>query len=199
MYQELLESLLGDRLHVEPAIGLGGREFGVYKIRTMPIGSGSLDEELIHRNGLDGSGHIVNNTRPSTRFDRFLRATHIDELPQFFNILEGDMGLIGPRPHNQALFSALPQDVQKSYLQHQPGLCGVQYASLRSRRESDYVNALRKYFERFEKHPRTTYLQYGARILALYPLRMALGAARFLKDVLPGMNDRKTPRNAESI
>jgi len=68
--------------------GLNGRPFGIYKFRTMTV----LEDGAQITQAVAGDARI-------TRVGRFLRASSIDELPQLFNVLAGDMSLVGPRPH----------------------------------------------------------------------------------------------------
>jgi lipopolysaccharide/colanic/teichoic acid biosynthesis glycosyltransferase len=65
--------------------GRGQRPFTIYKFRTMT-------------NECDASGELLPETRRLTRFGRFLRSTSLDELPELFNVLKGEMSLVGPRP-----------------------------------------------------------------------------------------------------
>ena len=65
--------------------GLDGRPFVMYKFRTM-------------REAVDRSGHALSDAERLTRFGSFLRSTSIDELPTLWNVLKGDMSLVGPRP-----------------------------------------------------------------------------------------------------
>jgi lipopolysaccharide/colanic/teichoic acid biosynthesis glycosyltransferase len=77
-------------------VGLGGKPFDLIKFRTM-------------HPGVAVSEWAADNTHRTTRVGRWLRRFRIDELPQFLNILQGDMNLVGPRPHpvsNLALFNA---------------------------------------------------------------------------------------------
>ena len=75
-------------LFVQPRVGLGGRVFRIYKFRTM---------SEARRDSMD-SWSTGQDALRVTRFGRFLRNSHLDELPQLLNILRGDMRFIGPRP-----------------------------------------------------------------------------------------------------
>lgn len=90
--------------------GLNGIIFEMYKFRTMT-------------NETDESGNLLSNEVRLTSFGRWLRATSLDELPELFNILKGDMSLIGPRP---LLIEYLPlyNSTQKKRHNVRPGLSG---------------------------------------------------------------------------
>ena len=79
-------------------VGLGGEEFEMLKFRSMVGEADSLRPELEHLNeGADGLFKIADDPR-ITRVGRWLRGTQFDEVPQFFNVLRGEMSLVGPRP-----------------------------------------------------------------------------------------------------
>jgi lipopolysaccharide/colanic/teichoic acid biosynthesis glycosyltransferase len=78
-------------------IGRGGEPFRIFKFRTMVDGADSLKDELRHRNEAQGLFKISADPRV-TRVGRTLRRTSLDELPQIFNVLLGQMSLVGPRP-----------------------------------------------------------------------------------------------------
>ena len=78
--------------------GLGGRRFRIYKFRSMVVDAESLKHTLADRNVQDGPAFKVENDPRITKLGRFLRKTAIDELPQLWNVLRGDMSLVGPRP-----------------------------------------------------------------------------------------------------
>ena len=88
----------------EPAIfrqvrvGLDGREFTLFKFRSMHAGAEELRAELEHANEKDGPVFKVRDDPRVTRVGRFLRKASLDELPQFWNVLKGDMSVVGPRP-----------------------------------------------------------------------------------------------------
>jgi lipopolysaccharide/colanic/teichoic acid biosynthesis glycosyltransferase len=78
--------------------GLGGRRFKCLKFRTMHEGAHGLQYVLKAKDKLDGPHFKLDDDPRVTRLGRILRATNIDELPQLFNVVRGDMSLVGPRP-----------------------------------------------------------------------------------------------------
>jgi lipopolysaccharide/colanic/teichoic acid biosynthesis glycosyltransferase len=78
--------------------GLGGRRFRIYKLRTMYQGAHEKQSELRELSVQDGPAFKLDNDPRTTWIGRWLRATSLDELPQFWNVLRGDMSLVGPRP-----------------------------------------------------------------------------------------------------
>jgi len=81
----------------QPRVGRGGRNFHMLKFRTMYDGADRQKEALLDRNEADGFFKISNDPRV-TPLGRLLRRTSLDELPQLFNVLRGEMSLVGPRP-----------------------------------------------------------------------------------------------------
>src|SRR6267143_4837325 len=80
-------------------VGKSGRNFVCYKFRTMVAGSERLKENLRRLNQRRGPFFKIADDPRVTRFGRFLRKYSLDELPQLWNVLKGDMSLVGPRPH----------------------------------------------------------------------------------------------------
>ena len=78
--------------------GQRGRNFTMHKFRTMVNNSEDLKRELQDRNEVDGPMFKIIRDPRITRVGRFLRNTNLDELPQLYNVLKGDMSLVGPRP-----------------------------------------------------------------------------------------------------
>ena len=85
-------------LFVQNRIGLGGRNIRVYKFRTMVPAADQRRDELLDSNEMDGPVFKIADDPRITPFGRFLRRTSLDELPQLFNVLVGEMSLVGPRP-----------------------------------------------------------------------------------------------------
>ena len=87
-------------------MGKGGRPFMFYKFRSMREGSEGLQEELRHLDITGGPIFKIKEDPRVTRVGRFLRRTTLDEFPQFWNVLKGNMTLVGPRP-------PVPEEVEK--------------------------------------------------------------------------------------
>lgn len=80
-------------------VGLNGKEFKMYKFRSMVVNAEELLDKLKHKNEMTGPMFKMKNDPRITRVGRFIRNTSIDELPQLFNVLKGEMSLVGPRPN----------------------------------------------------------------------------------------------------
>ncbi|HRK29711.1 MAG TPA: sugar transferase [Tepidisphaeraceae bacterium] len=78
--------------------GIGGRPFQIYKFRTMRADAEAMKAQLAKLNEQDGPAFKITNDPRVTRIGHFLRKTSLDELPQLFNVLKGDMSIVGPRP-----------------------------------------------------------------------------------------------------
>lgn len=87
-------------------IGLNGVEFEMYKLRSMVYNAEELKKQLIEKNEMSGPMFKMKNDPRITKVGKFIRKTSIDELPQLFNVLKGEMSLVGPRP-------SLPHEVEK--------------------------------------------------------------------------------------
>lgn len=88
----------GPAIFKQTRAGLGGRPFTMYKFRTMRDGAQDDRELILHLNEKDGPIFKIVNDPRMTLLGRFLRQSSVDELPQLFNILMGQMSLVGPRP-----------------------------------------------------------------------------------------------------
>jgi lipopolysaccharide/colanic/teichoic acid biosynthesis glycosyltransferase len=78
--------------------GKGGRRFYMYKFRTMVPNAEELKSQYAHLNELQWPDFKITDDPRITKVGKFLRKTSLDEIPQFFNILKGEMSLVGPRP-----------------------------------------------------------------------------------------------------
>jgi exopolysaccharide biosynthesis polyprenyl glycosylphosphotransferase len=88
----------GPIIFKQSRVGLRGRQFSLYKFRTMIVNAEELKKELETENEMDGPVFKIKDDPRVTSIGKFLRRTGLDELPQLFNILKGEMSLIGPRP-----------------------------------------------------------------------------------------------------
>jgi exopolysaccharide biosynthesis polyprenyl glycosylphosphotransferase len=88
----------GPIIFKQKRVGLHGREFYIYKFRTMVQDAEKLQEKIMSQNEMDGPAFKIKNDPRITKIGKFLRKTSLDEIPQFFNVLMGDMSLVGPRP-----------------------------------------------------------------------------------------------------
>jgi len=88
----------GNIIFRQERCGMGGRDFTMYKFRTMVSNSEELKRELLDLNEIDGPMFKIIRDPRITRVGKILRNTNLDELPQLWNIVKGDMSLVGPRP-----------------------------------------------------------------------------------------------------
>jgi lipopolysaccharide/colanic/teichoic acid biosynthesis glycosyltransferase len=112
----------GSPLYCQTRLGLGGRPFTIYKIRTMYFNCERLTGP---RWWMPGDPRV-------TWIGRLLRATHIDELPQLWNILRGEMSLVGPRPERPAIATQLERVLPRyrERLRVRPGVTGLAQVQL---------------------------------------------------------------------
>ncbi len=87
-------------------VGKNGREFKFYKFRSMVPNADKMLDELMDKNEMDGPAFKIKDDPRITRVGKFIRSASIDELPQLWNVLKGDMSLVGPRP-------PLPREVKE--------------------------------------------------------------------------------------
>jgi len=88
----------GPVLFKQQRLGLRGRSFYLYKFRTMVEKAEEMKVDIVGQNEMDGPAFKIKNDPRITRVGRYLRKTGLDELPQLFNVLKGEMSFIGPRP-----------------------------------------------------------------------------------------------------
>jgi exopolysaccharide biosynthesis polyprenyl glycosylphosphotransferase len=116
--------------------GIGGRSFDCLKFRTMVSNADLQQDELESRNELSGAIFKIRRDPRITRVGRFLRRWSLDELPQLFNVLRGEMSLVGPRPLPQRDYDRLEAWHRKRYLVL-PGMTGLWQVSGRSELDFD--------------------------------------------------------------
>ncbi|MBI5412249.1 sugar transferase [Candidatus Peregrinibacteria bacterium] len=117
-----------------------GKIFWFYKFRSMVAEAEQLKGELLERNERSGPLFKIKNDPRITKLGRFLRKTSTDEFPQLFNVLKGEMSLVGPRPH-------LPEEVERYEHHHyrvfaiKPGMTGI--AQIAGRSNLDFEEEVR--------------------------------------------------------
>jgi exopolysaccharide biosynthesis polyprenyl glycosylphosphotransferase len=121
----------GPVLYISDRVGWKGRKFRCYKLRTMIVDADLRKDELRAGNEREGPFFKLEHDPRVTRLGRWLRRISLDELPQFWNVLRGDMSLVGPRPH--------PVDDYERYsIEHlrrldvSPGLTGLWQVTARN-------------------------------------------------------------------
>lgn len=88
----------GAPFYSQVRVGLNGRRFHMFKLRTMVEGAHEMRDDLLHLNEADGPVFKIKNDPRLHPLGAFLRRTSVDELPNLFNVLRGEMSLVGPRP-----------------------------------------------------------------------------------------------------
>lgn len=126
-----LDDPKGPVFFAQKRVGLNGKEFNMFKFRSMVTNAEEKLEELLRYNEIQGAMFKMKNDPRITKVGRIIRKTSIDELPQLFNVLRGEMSLVGPRP-------PLPREV-KEYTDYDmqrlfvvPGCTGLWQVSGRS-------------------------------------------------------------------
>ena len=112
--------------------GLNGKPFTVYKFRTMYLNNEEILQEYLEKNPKareewEKYRKLKTYDPRVTPIGRILRKFSLDELPQFFNVLKGDMSVIGPRPYIEKEFEEykIPQEIRKKLLSVKPGITGL--------------------------------------------------------------------------
>lgn len=106
----------GPLIFKQKRIGLHNREFSIYKFRSMKVQEENKEKKA----------WTTENDPRVTKFGRFMRKTNIDELPQLFNVLKGDMSLVGPRPERPYFVDKFKEEIPRYMIKHQvrPGMTG---------------------------------------------------------------------------
>ena len=107
----VVEDPKGGPIFKQKRVGKNGKEFTFYKFRSMVVNAEEMLEGLKEMNEMQGPAFKIANDPRITKTGKFIRKTNIDELPQLFNIIKGDMSIVGPRP-------PLPLEVAK-YTEYQ--------------------------------------------------------------------------------
>ncbi|MCR5122831.1 MAG: sugar transferase [Ruminococcus sp.] len=132
----------GSPVYTQERVGKNGRTFKIYKFRSMYKKADKIRDQLAALDECNGATFKMKNDPRITRIGHIIRKTSIDELPQLFNILKGDMSIIGPRPFIAKEQALLPDD----RLLVNPGLsCYWQVGGKNSLSKEEQIELDRKY------------------------------------------------------
>jgi exopolysaccharide biosynthesis polyprenyl glycosylphosphotransferase len=112
----------GSVMFRQTRVGLNKRQFQIYKFRTMIANAEQIQDELLPLNEMDGPVFKITNDPRVTPLGRVLRKTSIDEFPQLFNVLKGEMSLVGPRAMSLRDYQLFDQDWQRRRFSVKPGI-----------------------------------------------------------------------------
>lgn len=121
----------GPAIFAQDRVGQNGRIFKFYKFRSMRVDAEQIKKELMAQNQMKGGMFKMDNDPRITKVGKFIRKTSLDELPQFWNVLKGDMSLVGTRPPTMDEYEAYTPE-QKRRLSFKPGITGLWQVSGRS-------------------------------------------------------------------
>lgn len=132
------KSLRAKVFFVQERVGKDGKTFKMIKFRSMREDAEEQLKNLLDKNEIKGAMFKMKNDPRVTRVGKFIRKTSIDELPQFFNVLIGDMSLVGPRP---PLMREVVQysDKDKARLLVKPGITGLWQVTVRNNADFDVM------------------------------------------------------------
>ncbi|WP_406818164.1 sugar transferase [Lactiplantibacillus plantarum] len=112
-------------------VGKNGKTFKMYKFRSMFVNTDKMLDKLKEKNDVDGPMFKMKNDPRVTKVGHFIRKHSLDELPQFLNVIKGDMSLVGPRPPLPSEVSEY-SDYDKQRLYVTPGCTGLWQATERN-------------------------------------------------------------------
>ncbi len=121
----------GPAIFAQKRVGQNGRIFTFYKFRSMYVDAEERKKDLLSQNQMQGGMFKMENDPRITPIGHFIRKTSLDELPQFYNVLIGDMSLVGTRPPTVDEFEKYTPG-QKRRLSFKPGITGLWQVSGRS-------------------------------------------------------------------
>lgn len=129
---------------------MGGREFGCVKFRSMRKDAEKIKAELKQLNQADGPQFYIENDPRLTKVGKWLRKYNLDELPQFFNVLRGDMSIVGPRPspHHENQYCPPWREARLSV---RPGITGLWQIRRTRRQGNDFQEWIKYDLEYVEK------------------------------------------------
>jgi len=140
-------------------IGLKGETIEIHKFRTMHPYSEFLQEYLYKNSGLNPDGDKILNDYRVTKWGQILRKSWIDEIPQIYNWLRGDLSLVGVRALSKAKFDIYPDDLKRIRTRFKPGLVPPFYADI-PKTFDEFMDSERRYLHKKEEKPFITDIIY---------------------------------------
>jgi lipopolysaccharide/colanic/teichoic acid biosynthesis glycosyltransferase len=138
--------------------GKGGKMIGVYKMRTMHAYSEYLQEYVYQKNALQEGGKFAGDFRV-TPSGRFMRRFWLDELPMLFNLLNGDMKLVGVRPLSKHYFNLYTEELKQKRLKYRPGLVPPFYVDM-PKTLDEIMDSESRYLDAYARNPVLTDIRY---------------------------------------
>ncbi len=165
----------GPVLFRQPRVGRGGRPFTMYKFRTMPANPQEAEASTPVPQVSDFTDYVFDplyGGRRYTRVGGLLRSASLDELPNLFNVLRGDLSIVGPRPEVPELVAQYPPEYQRRHAVR-PGITGL--AQVNGRGDLTYHEAMVYDLEYVEQH---SFLRDVAILLQTVPTVLGRRGAR---------------------
>lgn len=155
-------------------IGKEGKPINVFKLRTMHPYAQYIQEYVYERNNLEDGGKFRNDFR-ITKWGRFMRKFWLDEVPMIWNILRGDLKIVGVRPLSEHYLSLYSEEHKRVRIQGKPGLIPPFYADL-PRNLNEIMESEARYMDAYLKDPLMTDFSYGFRAFNNIVLKKARSA-----------------------
>ncbi len=154
----------GPIFYIQKRVGQGGKEFNLYKFRSMVVGADKR-----------GPGVTSSDDPRVTKVGKFIRDTKIDELPQLFNVLKGDMSLVGPRPELKKFVNAKAKEYEK-VLSVKPGITDNAAIAFRDEEKimSKYSNKEKAYIDIVLPQKIALYYEYIDNISLINDIKLIL-------------------------
>ncbi|MCL6259687.1 sugar transferase [Aquiflexum sp. TKW24L] len=144
-------------------VGKGGIEFTVYKLRTMYPYSEYLQDLVYQKNNLSDGGKFKDDFRVST-LGKFLRKFWLDEIPMLWNLIKGEIKIVGVRPLSRQYFNLYSTELKERRVQFKPGLIPPYYADMPHTLEEIMASEMR-YLEAYSLSPIKTDINYFFKIM----------------------------------
>jgi len=144
-------------------IGKNGEKINIYKLRTMHPYAEYIQDFVYKKFNLKDGGKFKNDFR-ITYWGSVLRKLWLDELPMIYNLLKGDIKLVGPRPLGQHYFDLYRNDLKLKRMKHKPGLVPPFYVDM-PKSLNEIMDSEERYLDLYEKKPIITDIKYFYQIL----------------------------------